>query len=122
MSLSRIDHDALTRAVAIQSKDPVQRRRIAEKLAAGEDWERVAGFCASACQHDALALMPWQSSPLWFGNHLDEVLREPFGDSSGRREAGEVLKKLLALGLSKFEPSPVLAIEHAEAEQRQAVR
>ena len=58
--------------------------------------------------------MPWQSAPLWYGNHLETILREPYGDSSGRREAGEILKKLFALGLSKFEPDPLAAIAAAE--------
>jgi len=50
--------------------------------------------------------------------HLDAVLREPFNDPSGRREAGEILKKLAALGLSKYEPDPLRAI--SAAEQRKA--
>jgi hypothetical protein len=71
-------------------------------------------------QHRSLDLMPWQMSPLWYANYLDKVLHEPFGDPSGRREAGEVLKRLFALGLSKFEPSPLQAI--GEAEQRRTAK
>jgi hypothetical protein len=48
------------------------------------------------------------------------LLREPFGDPSGRREAGEVLARLLRNGCSKFEADPIRAI--AEAEQRQAAK
>ena len=82
----------------------MERCRIDERLAKGESWEKVAGFCASHCQSDALGLMPWQSAPLWFANHLETVLSEPYGDASGRREAGEILQRLLRNGLSKFEP------------------
>jgi hypothetical protein len=53
-------------------------------------------------------------------NPESRVLREPFGDPSGRREAGEIIKKLLALGLSKYEPNPLQAI--AAAEQRQTAK
>jgi hypothetical protein len=53
-------------------------------------------------------------------NQLDSALREPFGDTRGAREAAEVLKKLLALGLSKYEPYPLQAI--GAAERRQAAR
>ena len=118
--MTPIDRAALERAVEIARQDPAQRHRIDERLAEGENWERVAGRCAVNCQHDALDLMPWQSAPLFYANHLDSVLREPFGDPSGRREAGEVLQRLLRNGLSKFEPDPLGAI--AEAEQRQAPR
>jgi hypothetical protein len=41
---------------------------------------------------------------------MARVLREPFGDASGRREAGEVLQRL----------DPLRAI--AEAEQRQTAK
>ena len=54
--------------------------------------------------------MPWQLAPLHYANHLDSALREPFGDPRGPREAAEVLKKTLALGLSRFEPDPLRAI------------
>ncbi|MGY4357494.1 hypothetical protein ACVW0J_003987 [Bradyrhizobium sp. i1.7.7] len=87
--MNATDRNALERAVEIARQDPVERRRIDERLAKGESWDKVAGFCAAHCQSEALDLMPWQSAPLWFANHLDSVLREPFGDPSGRREAGE---------------------------------
>jgi hypothetical protein len=71
------------------------------------------------CQHIALGLQPWQLPPIspTIANHLDAVLREPYGDPSGRREAGEVIKKLSALGLSKYEPDPAGAITAAEAKR-----
>jgi hypothetical protein len=118
--MNAIDRDALERAVEIARNDPAQRRRIDEKLANGEHWDDVAGRCAVWCQRDALDLMPWQSAPLFYANHLDSVLREPFGDPSGRREAGEVLQRLLRNGLSRYEPDPIRAI--AAAEQRQAAK
>jgi hypothetical protein len=118
--MTETDKAALARAIEIARKDPGERRRIDEKLANGEDWDDVAGRCACWCQHDALALMPWQLPPIYYAAHLDSVLREPFGDPSGRREAGEVLKKLLALGLSRFEPDPLGALEQAEAKRRAA--
>jgi hypothetical protein len=53
-------------------------------------------------------------------NDPDGALRQPYGDARGAREAAEILKKLLALGLSKFEPDPLGAI--AAAEQRQTAK
>ena len=43
-------------------------------------------------------------------------LEKPFDDPRGERAAAEILKRLLALHLSRFEPDPFAAI--AEAEQR----
>jgi hypothetical protein len=78
------------------------------------DWTEVAEFAAHCVQGRTLGLMPWQMPPLCYANHLDSALREPFGDPRGAREAGEVLKKMLALGLSRFEPDPLQAIAAAE--------
>jgi hypothetical protein len=47
---------------------------------------------------------------------------QPFGEQHGRREAGEMLKRLLEAGLSRYEPDPVAAIARAEAAQRTAVK
>jgi hypothetical protein len=62
--------------------------------------------------------MPWQLPP--FRIDLASALREPFDDARGLREGGEILKKLLALGLSRFEPDLLAAI--AEAEQRRTAK
>jgi hypothetical protein len=118
--MTETDKAALAKAIEIARKDPTRRRRLDDELAKGKDWRRVAGDCACWCQHDALTLMPWQLPPIYYAAHLDSVLREPFGDPSGRREAGEVLKKLLALGLSRFEPDPLGAIAEAEAKRQPA--
>jgi hypothetical protein len=117
-TLTPTDRDALERAFAAARRDPVQRRRIDEWLAAGEAWESVAKSCAVLCQDANLRLMPWQLPPAsrTIADHLDDALREP-GGPSGRREAAELLKKLLELGLSRYEPDPAGAI--AAAEQRQ---
>jgi hypothetical protein len=73
-----------------------------------------ASFCA---QGRALRVQPWQTLPQ---NASLDSLREPFGEAHGWREAAELLKKMLALGISKYEPNPLAAI--AEAEKRQAAQ
>ena len=77
-------------------------------------WERVGRFAASCAQSRALGLQPWQSPPCR-ASLAD--LNQPYDDPRGARESAELLKKMLALGLSKFEPDPLAAI--AGAEQRQ---
>jgi hypothetical protein len=84
----------------------------------GKPWESVAEFAAYCVQSRSLDLMPWQRAPLFYANQLDIALREPFGDTRGTREAAELLKKLLTLGLSRFEPFPLQAIERVEAEAK----
>jgi hypothetical protein len=63
-------------------------------------------------------LQPWQDPPSAI--NLAAALREPFGDQRGAREAGELLSKMLALGISRFDPDPLQAI--AEAEKRRAAK
>jgi hypothetical protein len=52
---------------------------------------------------------------MYYADHLDSGLRRPFGDPRGAREAGEILKKLFALNLSRYEPDPLRAIEQRQA-------
>lgn len=67
-----------------------------------------------------LGLIPWQQAPSTI--NLETALREPHGEAHGRREGAELLEKMLALGLSKFEADPVAALARAEAEQRRAAK
>jgi hypothetical protein len=120
--MDAIDRDALERAFTTARKDPRQLKWTEERFAAGQDWESIAGSCASHCQFAVLHLLPWQLPPLAYHNANDPegALRKPYGDPRGAREAVEILQKLLALGLSRFEPDPLRAI--AEADQRRAAK
>jgi len=62
---------------------------------------------------------PERSGGCW-GLIPNSASREPFGDPRAARESAELLQKMLALGLSRFEPDPLQAI--AEAEQRRAAK
>ncbi|KRR14539.1 hypothetical protein [Bradyrhizobium valentinum] len=119
-TLTETDRDALQRAFDEARRDPVERKRI-DRWLGERDWASVAQSRAVICQEKNLHLAPWQLPPTsnTIANHLETVLLEPYG-SSGRRESGEILRKMLQLGLSRFEPHPLQAI--AEAEQRQAVK
>ena len=116
--MDEIDRNALERAlVACRAESPARAKQIDDKLES-EPWEKVASFAASCVQCVSLDLPPWQHPPC--RTHLASALREPFGDARGLREGGETLKKMLALGLSRYEPHPMAAI--AEAEQRANAR
>jgi hypothetical protein len=119
--MNAIDRDALERAlVACRAESAARAKQIDSKLYGKhpKPWESVAEFAAYCVQSRSLDLMPWQRAPLFYANQLDIALREPFGDTRGTREAAELLKKLLTLGLSRFEPFPLQAIERVEAEAK----
>ena len=118
--LTPADEDALTRALAVtRAEDPGRRRQI-DTMLADESWQSVAVFAATCAQSCSLNLMPWQLPP--FRASLND-LSMPYGDASGRRESAELLRRLLTLGLSRFEPNPEQAISEAEqAEKRRAAK
>jgi hypothetical protein len=67
-------------------------------------------FAAYCCQCNALRLMPWQDPPC-------HVYAEERGDDearnqiSGYEQALSLLQQMLDLGISRWHPDPVAAIE-----------
>jgi hypothetical protein len=100
-TLSKVDREALERALAIEmaSDEPGRREQ-------GGDWIAAARTAAYTCQRRALQLRPWQSPPC-------------YGDTSpghdGHADAAVLLKRLLACGLSRYEPDPLGALAAIEA-------
>jgi hypothetical protein len=97
---------------ALPHNRTARAKQFDDKLAC-EPWEKVAAFAALCVQSRSLDLPPCRA-------HLASALRQPFGSTRGAREAGEILKKLMELGLSRYEPSPLEAI--AEAERKATAR
>ena len=54
--------------------------------------------------------------PIWIRD-LEWALQQP-RDHSGVRQAAELVKRMRALGVSKFHPDPLDAIAEAEARKR----
>jgi hypothetical protein len=111
MSLSAVDRDALKRAMELTQTEPVRARPIADKLKT-EGWRSVAEFAASCCQHRALATRPWELAPI----SVDED--DPIPDGDDHRRTGraiKLLRRLLAAGLSRYEPQPLEALAKMEA-------
>jgi hypothetical protein len=110
MSLSAVDRDALKRAMELTQTEPVRARQIADKLKT-EGWRSVAEFAASCCQHRALATRPWELAPI----SVDED--DPIPDGDDHRRTGraiKLLRRLLAAGLSRYEPDPIEALARVE--------
>jgi hypothetical protein len=107
--LGHVDLDALTRAMEIARRDP----RTAKQLENKEKiygWADAARFAAYCCQCDALKLRPWQDPPM-YGDSTDGIDDFP---NAGRAAAADLLRRLLAAGLSRFEPDPMKALARAE--------
>ena len=91
---------ALTKCRAESRK---RDRQITAMLLEPRPWQEVAEFAAYSTQMDSLKLKPWQLPPC-------EV--EP--DDRQHRQAAKLLREMLALGVSKYHPDPLAAIEAAK--------
>jgi hypothetical protein len=97
------DLDALQRAMArARKRDRFRAQQLDAKLL-DEAWDEVAQFAAYGCQIEALHLKPWEHPPM-------------YGDIAGAQPAAAaLLQKMLAAGLSRWEPDPMAALEAADA-------
>lgn len=109
--MRRVDREALTRAIKLaRASDPRRNAQIAAKLKT-EPWLEVATFAAYCCQTERLNLRSWQPPPCWMGDD------KPVDDcpTAGRVAAWTLRRRLIAAGLSKFEPDPPAALHEAES-------
>jgi len=111
--LSDLDREALERAIAIDRKrSKACRQQIDDKLRDGEPWLEVAQFCAHRCQEIALHLKPWECWPPC-RVEPDDTDR-PSYERRGIGQSAALLRRMLSLGVSKFDPDPVGAVTRAE--------
>ncbi len=107
--LSRVDREALERAYAMDPDrnpaldEPINRRLDPER------WCAAARSAAYACQCAALRPKPWQPVPANGYVAVTDDDRE-YGPVMGRAAAAELLRRLLAAGLSRYEPDPIGAL------------
>jgi hypothetical protein len=111
-SPSQVDERALQSAVALARRESAECDRQVAAMLESRTWQEVAEFCSYCCQSQHLHLQPWQDPPCVID--LASALREPMGDQRALREGGELLKQMLALGISKYHPSPLDALRQAE--------
>ena len=108
--MKKVDREALTRAIAmVRLQSPKRCKQIDAKLK-GEPWEEVGRFAAYSCQCRNLKLRSWQYPPCWMGD------AEPDGDPQGYglQSAWKLRRRLIAFGLSAYEPDPLAALDAAE--------
>ena len=116
----RVDRIALRRAVDLARQDSKFSDLIDAKLKGGEAWHAVARFCASSCQSLALDLRPWMVPPVDISDIEAALARPTGGDIHQVHAAAKLLRRMLDVGLSRFDPDPIRSLEAAEAERTRA--
>jgi hypothetical protein len=105
--VKRIDRDAMKRSIdAMRAESPDCAKEIDDKIRC-EGFEAAGEFAADRVQSANLKLRPWETSPcnIW---------------GYDQSKAIALRDRLVAAGLSVFEPDPVTALR--EAARQQAVR
>jgi hypothetical protein len=115
--LSAVDREALERALDMARKESPQQAAQIDVMIRERGWNRAAEFASYCCQDANLKLRPWQMPPVWLKGDPDVVLagidrghRGGDQDYRGCRQAALLVKRLLAAGLSRFEPDPETAL------------
>jgi hypothetical protein len=111
--MNEIDRDAFERAIAQMRSDSADSRELIDAISAKPGFEQAGETAAYHCQCKALRLKPWQSPPMYAAPRLDG----PDDGSAGWKVAEQLAHRLLAAGLSRYEPDPLGALERNERER-----
>jgi hypothetical protein len=111
--MTRNDRTALKLALERCRAQGEGRSQQLDSMLEDRSWEEVATFAAYSCQCDSLRLRPWQDPPCC----VDEDEELPAGDVGGKHEAQQLLRQMLALGISRWVPDPLVAIAEAEKQK-----
>lgn len=101
------DRAALTLALARCRAEDVNRGAQVDAKLEDESSQDVAEFAAYCCQIRALHLKPWQEPP---------CVADEDGPAERDKAAQKLLREMLALGVSRYDPDPVAAIAAAKRE------
>jgi hypothetical protein len=105
--LGELDRDALTRSMAaVVACDPWRAAQLAD-MESAHGWRSAAEFASSCAQAANLRLNPWEVPPAQLPP-----------DGPGRR----LVERMLAAGVSQFEPDPLAALAQAERPPRKSRR
>jgi hypothetical protein len=114
MTADARDVDAWERCIEIErSRSPAHAERINEKLAQ-EGLEKAGRDAAYACQYATLRLRPWDWTPSWVEpSQIDAIIargKDNTAPQQGDYNAAVLLRKMLAAGISRWEPDPMEAL------------
>jgi hypothetical protein len=112
------DIDAWERCIEIErSRNPTRAAYINETLAK-EGLEKAGRDAAYACQYTALRLRPWEWTPSWVEpSQADAIIARGPNNTApqeGDYAAAVLLRKMLAAGISRWEPDPLAALAQAK--------
>jgi len=102
---SKGDREAMKRAIALSlgSRDRAEAERVRDMLRTRPRAE-VGWSCAISCQEKVFRTRPWQPVPA--ADYVAVTDRDDEGSPiMGRAAAAELLRRLLAAGLSRYEPA-----------------
>jgi hypothetical protein len=108
---SKVDREALKRALVVAKAEDAGRREQIETMLREDGWDYAATFAAYHCQRRALGLKPWQLTP----SEVDDEKPGADPNKYGLFAAWELRRRLLAAGLSVYEPNPPAALAALEA-------
>jgi len=109
LTITSTDREALQLAIDLTLAEP-DEDRVAQvrKMLAEREWDEVARFCAYHGQFDALNLLPWQNTP----SEVDDP------DEDMATPQHKMARRMMALGISKYHPDPIAAIQAAQKTKR----
>jgi hypothetical protein len=112
--VDEVDFEAFERAIALTlAEDDQGRVKQVESMLATRNRLEVAQFCAYHRQADSLRIKPWESTPCWINpDEIDAIIRR--GRDNREYGAAKLLKRMLAMGLSPYDPTPLESIERAK--------
>jgi len=107
--LKPVDREALDHALrTVIEEDPYVHGHSAEERLRRGDWLRAAEGAVYHLQMKNLKLKPWQIPPAWAYLAHADLPDNPHGN--GEEKAARLAKRLLAAGLSIYEPDPERAL------------
>jgi hypothetical protein len=120
--LSPVDQNALERALAIvHNSSDSDYRGMFDRVMKEDGWFAAADQAVYHCQRALIAPRLWQPTPRDINpSDIEKILQRGPDGLNGEYQAARLLKRMLAAGLSRYEPRPVEALdERAAAARRQ---
>jgi hypothetical protein len=105
------DLAAMRLAIETLQNDPELASSI-ETMLRSQSEQEVGLFAAELCQTRSLRLKPWEAAPAATAN-----VQTPSDHYGSRPSEVALLRKLLSLNISRYDPTPLASIERAERER-----
>ena len=107
--MNAIDRAALQAAIEMMRNESRASADQIDARLSREDFQQAAEFAAYHCQCKTLRLKPWQPPPMCVQPNPDPGA--PDDGIMGWKRAETLLMRMLAAGLSKYEPDPLGALD-----------